>query len=113
VTIVTGLFYAILAIIVGSAIVAVGGGGIQTMRRYWERAAAPPPTPCSSSLRDAPALHFIRRYRQLLRLLVDDALGCLGIRVHADLAGLDQGVGGGVAAPTARCPEGTAAWRLT
>jgi Conserved TM helix len=38
--IVNGLFYAILAIIVGSAIVAVGGGGIQTMRRYWERAAS-------------------------------------------------------------------------
>ena len=38
--IVNGLFYAILAIIVGSAVVAVGGGGIQTMRRYWERAAS-------------------------------------------------------------------------
>jgi len=38
--IVNGLFYAILAIIVGSAIVAIGGGGIQTMRRYWERASA-------------------------------------------------------------------------
>ena len=37
--IVTGLYYAILAIIVGSAIVAVGGGGIETMRRYWERSA--------------------------------------------------------------------------
>ena len=37
--IVNGLFYAILAIIVGSAIVAVGGGGIQTMRQYWERAS--------------------------------------------------------------------------
>jgi Conserved TM helix len=37
--IVTGLYYAILAIIVGSAIVAVGGGGIDTMRRYWERSA--------------------------------------------------------------------------
>lgn len=37
--IVNGLFYAILAIIVGSAIVAVGGGGIRTMQRYWERAA--------------------------------------------------------------------------
>jgi hypothetical protein len=37
--IVTGLFYAILAIIVGSAIVAVGGGGIRTMQRYWERSA--------------------------------------------------------------------------
>jgi Conserved TM helix len=37
--IVNGLFYAILAVIVGSAIVAVGGGGVQTMRRYWERAS--------------------------------------------------------------------------
>jgi hypothetical protein len=37
--IVNGLFYAMLAIIVGSAIVAIGGGGIQTMRRYWERAS--------------------------------------------------------------------------
>ncbi len=37
--IVNGLFYAILAIIVGSAIVAVGGGGIQTMSRFWERVA--------------------------------------------------------------------------
>jgi hypothetical protein len=35
--IVNGLYYAILAIIVGSAIVAVGGGGIQTMRGYRER----------------------------------------------------------------------------
>jgi hypothetical protein len=38
--IVNGLFYAILAIIVGSAIVAVGGGGIGTMRRYWERTSS-------------------------------------------------------------------------
>lgn len=38
--IVNGLFYAILAIIVGSAIVAVGGGGIQTMRKYWEQASS-------------------------------------------------------------------------
>ncbi len=38
--IVNGLFYAMLAIIVGSAIVAIGGGGIQTMRRYWERTAS-------------------------------------------------------------------------
>ena len=37
--IVTGLWYAILAIVVGSAVVAVGGGGIRTMQRYWERAA--------------------------------------------------------------------------
>ena len=38
--IVNGLFYAILAIIVGSAIVAIGGGGIATMQRYWERSAS-------------------------------------------------------------------------
>jgi hypothetical protein len=37
--IVRGLFYALLAIIVGSSIVAIGGGGIKTMSRYWERAA--------------------------------------------------------------------------
>jgi hypothetical protein len=37
--IVTGLFYALLAIVVGSAVVAIGGGGIPTMRRYWERTA--------------------------------------------------------------------------
>jgi hypothetical protein len=38
--IVTGLWYAVLAILVGSAVVAIGGGGIRTMQRYWERAAA-------------------------------------------------------------------------
>jgi Conserved TM helix len=37
--IVTGLFYAALAIIVGSSIVAIGGGGIKTMSRYWEQAS--------------------------------------------------------------------------
>jgi hypothetical protein len=37
--VVNGLFYAALAIVVGSAVVAVGGGGITTMKRYWERAA--------------------------------------------------------------------------
>jgi len=35
--IVTGLFYAILAVVVGSAIVAIGGGGIVPMRSRWER----------------------------------------------------------------------------
>jgi len=35
--IVNGLYFAILAIIVGSAVVAIGGGGIETMRRYWEQ----------------------------------------------------------------------------
>lgn len=35
--IVNGLFYAILAIIVGSAIVAIGGSGIGPMRQVWER----------------------------------------------------------------------------
>jgi hypothetical protein len=37
--IVNGLFYALLAIVVGSAVIAVGLGGVDTMRRYWERAA--------------------------------------------------------------------------
>lgn len=36
--IVTGLFYAVLALIVGSGIVAIGGGGIQPMRTRWEKA---------------------------------------------------------------------------
>jgi hypothetical protein len=36
--IVTGLFYAILAVIAGSAIIAIGGGGIQPMRTRWEQA---------------------------------------------------------------------------
>jgi hypothetical protein len=36
--IVTGLFYALLAIIAGSAIVAIGGGGIRPMRAQWEKA---------------------------------------------------------------------------
>jgi hypothetical protein len=36
--IVNGLFYALLAIIAGSAIVAIGGSGIGPMRGVWERA---------------------------------------------------------------------------
>jgi hypothetical protein len=36
--IVNGLFYAMLAIVAGSAIVAIGGGGIQPMRQRWENA---------------------------------------------------------------------------
>lgn len=36
--IVTGLFYAILAVIVGVLVVAVGGAGVQPMRAYWSRA---------------------------------------------------------------------------
>jgi hypothetical protein len=36
--IVTGLFYALLALIVGVGIVAIGGGGIQPMRERWNRA---------------------------------------------------------------------------
>ncbi|MGH8902927.1 MAG: mechanosensitive ion channel family protein [Egibacteraceae bacterium] len=35
--IINGLFYAILAIIAGSAIVAIGGGGIMPMRHKWEQ----------------------------------------------------------------------------
>jgi MFS family permease len=36
--IVNGLFYAVLALIVGVVIVAIGGGGIQPMRQRWDRA---------------------------------------------------------------------------
>lgn len=36
--IVNGLFYALLAVFVGSAIIAVGGGGIAPMRAQWEKA---------------------------------------------------------------------------
>ncbi len=36
--IVNGLFYSMLAIITGSAIIAIGGGGIQPMRAQWEKA---------------------------------------------------------------------------
>ncbi|MBA4146978.1 MAG: hypothetical protein H0X66_02605 [Verrucomicrobia bacterium] len=36
--IVNGLFYALLAIIAGSAIIAIGGGGIAPMRAQWEKA---------------------------------------------------------------------------
>ena len=38
--IVNGLFYAVLAIVVGSAVIAIGGGGIQPMRAKWENALA-------------------------------------------------------------------------
>lgn len=36
--IVNGLFYAMLALVVGVGIVAIGGGGIQPMRERWQRA---------------------------------------------------------------------------
>jgi hypothetical protein len=36
--IVNGLFYALLALVVGIGIVAIGGGGIQPMRERWQRA---------------------------------------------------------------------------
>jgi mechanosensitive ion channel-like protein len=35
--IVNATFYAVLAIIAGSAIIAIGGGGVQPMRQRWER----------------------------------------------------------------------------
>jgi hypothetical protein len=38
--IVNGLFYAALAIIVGSSVIAIGGGGIGPMRGQWEKALA-------------------------------------------------------------------------
>ncbi|HEY0867663.1 MAG TPA: hypothetical protein VGE01_09795, partial [Fimbriimonas sp.] len=36
--VVNGIFYAILAIVVGVSVVAIGGGGIQPMRQRWETA---------------------------------------------------------------------------
>jgi Conserved TM helix len=36
--IVTGIFYALLALVVGVGIVAIGGGGIEPMRERWQRA---------------------------------------------------------------------------
>ncbi len=36
--IVNGLFYAFLAVIAGSAIIAIGGGGIQPMQQKWQQA---------------------------------------------------------------------------
>lgn len=38
--IVTGLFYAVLAIVVGVTVIAVGGGGIGPMRSRWEKSLA-------------------------------------------------------------------------
>jgi len=35
--IVNGLFYAVLAVIVGSAVIAIGGGGVRPMQQRWEQ----------------------------------------------------------------------------
>jgi hypothetical protein len=51
--IVNGLFYGLLAIIVGTAIVAFGGGGIPIARRYWERASVRVETKASEIRREA------------------------------------------------------------
>lgn len=49
--IVNGLWYAILALVVGAGIVAVGGGGIRTMQRYWERSSTRLETTASEARR--------------------------------------------------------------
>lgn len=36
--IVNGLFYALLAVVVGSSVIAIGGGGIRPMQQRWEQA---------------------------------------------------------------------------
>ena len=36
--IVNGLFYAVLAVVAGSVLIAVGGGGIKPMQQRWEKA---------------------------------------------------------------------------
>jgi hypothetical protein len=38
--IINGLFYALLATVVGTLVISIGGGGIQPMRQRWERALA-------------------------------------------------------------------------
>lgn len=38
--IVNGLFYALLAIVVGSAVIAIGGGGLVPMRDRWKNVLA-------------------------------------------------------------------------
>jgi hypothetical protein len=38
--IINGLFYGVLAIVVGSAVIAIGGGGIQPMQQRWQSALA-------------------------------------------------------------------------
>jgi hypothetical protein len=50
---VNGLFYALLAIIVGVATVAFGGGGIQTARGYWERVSSRAEMKASETRRQA------------------------------------------------------------
>jgi hypothetical protein len=36
--IVNGLFYAVLAVVAGSAVIAIGGGGVKPMQQRWEKA---------------------------------------------------------------------------
>jgi hypothetical protein len=64
--IVNGLFYALLAIIVGVAIVAFGGGGIQTARRYWERASDGVERKASEIRRDAEPAAAVDRARDVV-----------------------------------------------
>lgn len=64
--IVNGLFYALLAIIVGVAIVAFGGGGIQTARRYWERASDGVERKASEIRRDAERAAAVDRARDVV-----------------------------------------------
>jgi small-conductance mechanosensitive channel len=59
-TIVDGLFYALLAIVAGSLIIAIGGGGIQPMRSRWEmwlsRAEEEAPKIAAAAGSDSPSL---------------------------------------------------------
>jgi hypothetical protein len=61
-----GLLYALLAIIVGVAIVAFGGGGIQTARRYWERASDGVERKASEIRRDAEPAAAVDRARDVV-----------------------------------------------
>ena len=90
--IVTGLWYAILAIVVGSAVVAIGGGGIKTMQRYWERAT-------TRAEERAPELK--QQVQQSASTSADEGNGCGGLRRHRD-----PGVRGRAAQPATPRPLG-------
>lgn len=66
--IVNGLFYAMLAIIVGTAVVAFGGGGIQTARQYWQRASEGVEMKASEIRREAESSEATQRAEDVVRI---------------------------------------------
>jgi hypothetical protein len=79
--IVNGLFYALLAIIVGSAVIAIGGGGIVPMRRQWEKAI-------DRAEEEAPRLRRARHerdYEPLTREELDELARDRDLRGRSDM----------------------------